>query len=228
MKSFQPNIETAESIPNVIDANEQLSSVSRDLNVELIHDAVFGAYDGYVNQLTKFAPCNGKGQTLYVFVTDRFRERMCKLGWTKSDMYQVSCVYNKEQGVRISCTTDGGPAVGQKGCAPALRTKGNGTIRLAGHSGCETMRIPYFEHDTPENPVHKTAALSFYYLLVYLDEVKQEIRIELSRPEFNTQGEITHWVSRIILPPVNLVPVPSIDLKSAPTPTIHVEKRKIS
>ena len=208
--------------------DELLAVVSNDLTVKLVHEVVISAFDPYVVSLSNFAPFGSKGTELQMRTTENLRDRLCGLGWEKSDTEQVPCVISRPDGVRIACTTDGGPSIGfDYPAKPIMREKGNGTIRLAGHKGNETMPFPGFETYLQDDELGKLDDLDFYYLLMLLDETRQEIRLELSMPVLDERGATLGWRDRIILPPISISNEPPVDTKSVPAPDIEVV-RKVS
>lgn len=208
--------------------DELLAAVSADLTVSLIHEVVISAFDPYVVSLSSFAPFGSKGTELQMRATENLRDRLCGLGWEKSDIKQVPCVISRPDSVRIACTTDGGPSIGISYPAkPIMREKGNGTIRLAGHKGNNTAPFPGFETYLQNDELEKLDDLGFYYLLMYLDEIHQEIRLELSAPVLDEKGANLGWHDRIILPSISISNEPPVDTKSVPAPDIEVV-RKVS
>lgn len=206
--------------------DELLAAVSADLTVKLVHEVVVSAFDPYVVNLSNFAPCGSKGTELQMRATENLRDRLCGMGWEKSDIEQVPCVVNREDGVRIVCTTDGGPSIGiDYPAKPIMREKGNGTIRLAGHKGNDTPPFPGFETYTQDDDLQKLDDLDFYYLLMHLDEARQEIRLELSMPLLDEKGANLGWHNRIILPPISISSEPPVDTKSVPAPNIEVVRK---
>lgn len=208
--------------------DELLAAVSADLTVSLIHEVVISAFDPYVVSLSSFAPFGSKGTELQMRATENLRDRLCGLGWEKSDVEQVPCVISRPDSVRIACTTDGGPSIGISYPAkPIMREKGNGTIRLAGHKGNNTAPFPGFEAYLQNDELEKLDDLGFYYLLMHLDEIHQEIRLELSAPVLDEKGANLGWHDRIILPSISISNEPPVDTKSVPAPDIEVV-RKVS
>lgn len=208
--------------------DELLAAVSADLTVSLIHEVVISAFDPYVVSLSSFASFGSKGTELQMRATENLRDRLCGLGWEKSDIEQVPCVISRPDSVRIACTTDGGPSIGISYPAkPIMREKGNGTIRLAGHKGNNTAPFPGFETYLQNDELEKLDDLGFYYLLMYLDEIHQEIRLELSAPVLDEKGANLGWHDRIILPSISISNEPPVDTKSVPAPDIEVV-RKVS
>ena len=208
--------------------DELLAAVSADLTVSLIHEVVISAFDPYVVSLSSFAPFGSKGTELQMRATENLRDRLCGLGWENSDIEQVPCVISRPDSVRIACTTDGGPSIGISYPAkPIMREKGNGTIRLAGHKGNNTAPFPGFETYLQNDELEKLDDLGFYYLLMYLDEIHQEIRLELSAPVLDEKGANLGWHDRIILPSISISNEPPVDTQSVPAPDIEVV-RKVS
>lgn len=208
--------------------SDKLALVSPDLTIELIHEVVLHAYDPYVTSLGGFEPKNGKGTTLQIHATDYLRGRLCSIGWKKTDLYQVPCVVNREHGVRLCCSTDGGSSVGKKLNTPVLRKKGIGTRRIVGYHACDTLPIPGLEHLSSQEDATGIDDLDFYYLLIHVDERKREIRLEVSKPVFDEHGDVTQWADRIILPPLSLSPELPVTEQEVPKPEIQVKKRKSS
>lgn len=208
--------------------DECLFAVSPDLSVQLIHDVVIAAYDPHVVNLSKFAPVGSKGHELYIHATENLRDRLSASGWETSDVEQVACVLNRKSGVRIACSTDGGPCVGiDCPSGPALRKKGKGTIRLAGYGIGDTLPFPGLEMFLKKDELQRVDDFDFYYLFIHLDEAKKEIRIELSKPIFEDTGTVRNWSERIILPPIATSPNPSFDARPVPAPEIAIA-RKVS
>lgn len=224
MPSFAFNAKTNDTTE--LTPDEQLATVSPDLNVKFIHDVVMAAYDPHVNGLSGFAPLGSKGTELQMRATENLRDRLCSLGWELSNAEQVPCAFSRVDNVRIACSTDGGAAVGMDYPArPMLREKGKGTIRLAGRKGNDTLPFPGFETFIVEDELQKLDGLDFYYLLMHLDEAREEIRIELSKPVFNEKGATLGWDKRIILPPILTSTEPPVDTKSVPSPEIDVVRK---
>ena len=206
--------------------DELLSALSPDLTVKLIHEVVISAYDPHVVNLSNFAPPSGKGTELQLHATENLRDRLCGLGWEMSNLEQVPCVFNNVDSIRIACSTDGGPNVGfDYPTMPKLREKGKGTVRLAGHKNNDTPPIPELEAYAPEDELQKLDNLDFYYLLMHIDEAREEIRLELSKPLFNDKGVTLSWSNRIILPAISTSSDPSVDTKSVPAPEIVVVRK---
>lgn len=100
-----------------------------------------------------------------------------------------------------------------------------GTIRLAGHKDKDTLPFPGFETYLQDNELGKLDDLDFYYLLMHLDETRQEIRLELSMPVLDVKGTNLGWQNRIILPPISISNEPLVDTKSVPAPNIEVVRK---
>ena len=206
--------------------DEQLAAISADLSVALIHDVVIAAYDPHVNSFSNYAPLGSKGTELQMRVTEFLRDRLCGAGWEMSNLEQVACVFNREDNVRIVCSTDGGSSVGiDYPARPLLRAKGKGTIRLAGHRGNGTLPIPGLEAFLQNDELRKLDGLDFYYLLMHIDEAREEIRVELSSPIFDDKGVMLRWRRRIILPSISTSAEPSVDARSVPAPEIAVMRK---
>jgi hypothetical protein len=208
--------------------DERLAALSPSLSTRFIHDIVSAAYDPYVNSLGGFQPANGKGAVLQIYATDLLRGRLCAMGWEKSDRFQVPCIIDMEYGIRLCCSTDGGASVGREGSIPVLRTKGSGTLHLAGCEGNMTLPIPELECLAPEALLTRIDSFRFYYLLMHIDEPKYEIRMEVSTPVFDDRGGVSKWADRIILPPLSLARGPLVSTPEVPKPEIPVKKRKAS
>lgn len=205
--------------------NGRLSAISPDLNMGLIREVIIAAYDPYVNTLTEFSPLGAKSLELQMRVTEYLRSRLHKIGWDASDMEQVSSIVSEKDGVRIACSTDGGSGVGVENRMPILRTKGRGTIRLAGCERVITPPLPGMESTIPEDSLRKIDDLAFYYLLVHIDESRGEIRVELSRPVFDKNGETRTLMDRIILPAISISGESPVDTDLLPAPEIDVVRR---
>lgn len=206
--------------------DEQLAGVSSDLSVQFVHDVVLAAYDPHVNGLSDFAPLGSKGTELQMRATENLRDRLCSMGWELSNAEQVPCVFSRRDNIRIACSTDGGASVGVDYPAkPTLREKGKGTIRLAGHKDNNTPPFPEFEAFLADDELQKFDGLDFYYLLMHLDETREEIRVELSKPVFSDKGVTLGWDRRIILPPISISSEPPVDIKSVPAPEIAVVRK---
>lgn len=204
----------------------QLATVSPDLSVQLIHDAIIAAYDPHVNSLSGFAPIGSKGTELQMRVTENLRDCLCAMGWKMSNAEQVPCVLSGRDNVRIVCSTDGGTSVGiDYPAKPSLREKGKGTIRIAGHKGNDTAPLPGFETLLEDDEIEKCNKLDFYYLLMHIDEAREEIRVELSKPIFNDKGATLGWDCRIILPPVSTSVNSFMGAESVPAPEIDVVRK---
>ena len=128
-----------------LQADQRLASVSADLTAELIQEVVLDACDLYVNSLSGYQQPNGKNKVLQAHVTDLLHGRLCAIGWEKSNLNQVSCAINKRHGVRLCRSTNGGAAIGRKEFNPVLRTKGRGTLQIAGCDASVTLPIPGLE-----------------------------------------------------------------------------------
>lgn len=208
--------------------DERLAALSPSLSTDFIHDVVSAAYDPYVNSLSGFQPANGKGNALQIYATEFLRGRLCAMGWEMCDRYEVPCIVDREHSIRLCCSTDGGASVGREGSIPALRTKGLGTLRLAGCERNMTLPIPELEYLAPEARLTRIDSFRFYYLLMHIDEPKNEIRMEVSCPVFCEQGSLNKWADRIILPPLSLTHEPLVRTPEVPKPEIPVKKRKAS
>lgn len=223
--TVDPHYVSAKTEPS---PDELLHILSTDFSVELFHEIVMSAYDPHVNSLTRFAPLDGKNSELRIHAIENLRSRLCAAGWEKSDLENTPCVYSLNEGIRLTCTTDGGPAVGKDyPSKPMFRVKGHGTLRLAGCQLNTTMQFPGFEDLFEENEPAKMDDLAFYYLLMHIDGHNEEIRLELSRPLFNKYGFVDSWADRIILPPISISSDSVITKKSIPAPKIDIV-RKVS
>ena len=206
--------------------DEQLADISSDLSVALLQDVAAAAYP-FAVRFSDNAPAGSVNVELQMCTVEYLRDRLHHFGWDQSNIGQVPCVINRRDNVRIACSTDGGAFVGIKGVKPpTLRTKGKGTLRLAGIGGCFTPPLPGLENFAQgDDGLQKLDNLDFYYYLLRIDKKEGQVFSEFSQPIFDREGVARGWSKRIILPPVSAIPETSVTIKPAPTPEISVVRK---
>lgn len=206
-----------------VEVDEGLRAISSDLSIGLIQDVTLQAYEAHVVSTSRFAPVNAMGTEMYIRTTELLRERLSAMGWRAENHDEVPSISDPLGKIRIVCRTSSDGSTGMKSqSGPRLRKVGKGTLRLAGFLGNTTLPFPGFESLVGNDGPSRLDNLDFYYLLVHIDQRREEIRLELPSPFFSNKGEHLGWKFRLLLPAVTLTHKVDIDLTTAPTPDIKV------
>lgn len=204
--------------------DDELAELSPDLSTSMIHSLIRNVYSPYVSNFTKFGAPNCKGTELYQRMTESLRDCLSSCGWETLDTFEVPCIVSRRDGIRLVCAASGGPSTGiDYPAKPVVKKRGTGTLRLAGRQKYQMDVIPGMaDLSEQEDKTSGIDDLDFYYLLMYLDEKHEEIRVEVSSPVFDKCGNLIEWSRRIILPPVDLAPAPSVAPDEVTIPEVKV------
>ena len=135
-----------------------------------------------------------RGTSMYHNSIAKFRELMAEKGWKSENVANLPYTISPDRSVKITVAT-GSPSTGIKGgFGPKLKEKGKTPSVLDGQM---TLFDPdYYTIDQQEGKL--------WYLVIYVDRNRQEIRMELSKPHFDENNQVGGWIKRIIMNPILL------------------------
>lgn len=162
----------------------------------LIEAVQYGAH--FVYESTANDPRASLGMLAWGKTNRGLRDRLVPEGWdTRSERgYELTIHPTLNYGIAVS---SGDAYTGQDGdFDPSTSSdKGQATRDIVKHNGqLSFATIAPDEFPDQEPPPHET-----WLLLYCIDEERDEVRLELSRPKAMTDNRVTSWYERIILRP---------------------------
>lgn len=170
------------------------SDVHPDLTEEMFRKALEYARDTTTVLDNGFLPPTARGTFMYHNTTAKIRELMAEKGWKSENVTNLPYTISPDGSVKITVAT-GSPSTGIKGgSGPKLKEK------------CKTPSIVDGQMTLfdPDNYTVDQQEGKLWYLVIYVDRSRQEIRMELSKPVFDKSNQVSDWSNRIIMNPIPL------------------------
>lgn len=170
------------------------SDVHPDLTEEVFRRALEYARDFTTIMDNGHLAPTARGTSMYHNSTAKFRELMAEKGWKSENVANLPYTISPDRSVKITVAT-GSPSTGIKGgFGPKLKEKGKTPSIVAG-------QMTLFD---PDNYAIDQQEGKLWYLVIYVDRNRQEIRMELSKPHFDENNQVGGWIKRIIMNPIPL------------------------
>lgn len=188
------------------------SDVHPDLTEDVFREALEYARDCTAIMDNGHLAPTARGTFMYHNSIAKICELMAIKGWKSESVKNLPYTISEDGSVKITVAT-GDASTGIKGgSGPKLKEKGNTPSVLDGQM---TLFDPdYYATDQQEGKL--------WYLVIYVDRNRQEIRMELSKPHFDKNNQVNGWSSRIIMNPI---PLQSVQISLPPdeeVPTISI------
>lgn len=168
------------------------SDVHPDLSEDVFREALEYARDITTIMDNGHLAPTARGTSMYHNSIAKFRELMAEKGWKSENVANLPYTISPDRSVKITVAT-GSPSTGIKGAfGPKLKEKGKTPSIVAGQM---TLFDPdYYAIDQQEGKL--------WYLVIYVDRNRQEIRMELTKPHFDENNQVGGWIKRIIMNPI--------------------------
>lgn len=145
------------------------SDVHPDLTEEMFRKALEYARDATTVLDNGFLPPTARGTFMYHNTTAKIRELMAEKGWKSENVTNLPYTISPDGSVKITVAT-GGPSTGIKGgFGPKLKEKGKTPSIVDG-------QMTLFD---PDNYTVDQQEGKLWYLVIYVDRSRQEIRMEI-------------------------------------------------
>lgn len=188
------------------------SDVHPDLTEEMFRKALEYARDATTVLDNGFLPPTARGTFMYHNTTAKIRELMAEKGWKSENVTNLPYTISPDGSVKITVAT-GSPSTGIKGgFGPKLKEKGKTPSIVDG-------QMTLFD---PDNYTVDQQEGKLWYLVIYVDRSRQEIRMELSKPVFDKSNQVSDWSNRIIM---DSIPLQNVQISLPPdeeVPTISI------
>lgn len=170
------------------------SDVHPDLSDMIFRKVLESARDSTTISDNGYLAPTGPGTLMYHFAIAKIRELMAEKNWKPDSVRNLPYAISPDGSVKITTAT-GDASTGIKGRqGPQLKGKGIMSSVLNG-------QLALFDAD---DYLADQQQGKLWYLVFYVDKRQQEIRMELSRPNFNADNQVKGWINRIIMSPVPL------------------------
>ena len=210
-------------LPNILhDAPEEIASRLEQLGVTevALREAI---YQGHLQRtrLTLNHPIIYHGLNMWGEVVKALRDQLRAMDWIRKDVGSFALTVNDSLGLAITVAS-GDEATGIAHAHPTNRSKkGRNTV-----DAIEANRqLALFEQLPPEVK-DEGGGNQTWVLMHHTDTLRNEIRVELSRPsDIGKDGKITQWAERIIL---NSIPFDEdlVEIYAPDGPDIEIEVRR--
>lgn len=188
------------------------SDVHRDLTEEVFRRALEYARDFTTIMDNGHLAPTARGTSMYHNSIAKFRELIAEKGWKSENVTNLPYTISPDRSVKITVAT-GSPSTGIKGgFGPKLKEKGKTPSIVDG-------QMTLFD---PDNYTVDQQEGKLWYLVIYVDRSRQEIRMELSKPVFDKSNQVSDWSNRIIMNPI---PLQNVQISLPPDediPTINI------
>lgn len=189
------------------------------LNLQLLRDAVEWAYKFNVAEVTDNEPPISRGITMYLKLTRALREGLLPLGWKKESSNNYSTTIHPDGSIAIVVASGDEDTGKENGNPWTVSRKGKAT-KDAVDKGQLSLELDDVSIIGPIN------GPQIWVLLVHVDLVDEEIRIELARPRgVKIRSFITDWQERIILTPISLAQQVPIEEEVSQEIEIEIQRR---
>lgn len=170
------------------------SDVHPDLTEDVFREALEYARDFTTVMDNGFLAPTARGTSMYHNTIANIRELMAEKGWKSENVANLPYTNSPDGSIKITVAT-GSVSTGIKGASgPKLKEKGKTPSVVDG-------QMSLFD---PDNYTVEQQEGKLWYLVIYVDRSRQEIRMELSKPVFDKCNQVGDWSSRIIMGPIPL------------------------
>lgn len=191
---------------------ESPSDVHPDLTEDVFREALEYARDCTAIMDNGHLAPTARGTFMYHNSIAKICELMAIKGWKSESVKNLPYTISEDGSVKITVAT-GDASTGIKGgFGSKLKEKGKTPSVLDGQM--TLFDTDYYATDQQEGKL--------WYLVIYVDRNRQEIRMELSKPHFDKNNQVNGWSSRIIMNPI---PLQSVQISLPPdeeVPTIII------
>lgn len=212
-KNLAPDLVYATESPRYLDELDLELTDFEDLGTELldVHSTV-----------TPFHPSGTRGTRFWQDAINLLRDKLLQRGWMPEDVTNQPRVTKlTTEGQKISITfANGDSNTGTLTQPKTGNTKGKTTrSAIKNNSSQMSLSLVGGQSHNPDLESYK----GLWFVLAFLDEDENEIRLEISKPIEMYMNKPTKWAKRIILPPVPLRNEPLDDQEDASgTPPIDI------
>lgn len=158
------------------------------------------------------------------------RDRLLQRGWLRSNEANLPFTTNAEGTVAIAVAT-GDEATGKEDLTPCTKSrKGPRTRKAIAVNNRQLTLFPVEVAPAELAKLQGEGRRMTWLLLFYRDEVKREVRFELSRPtKINKDEKVDGWIERILFRPFpfdgDIVEIPRIESPNDGTINIEVKRK---
>lgn len=189
------------------------------LKDELLQKAVGTVYTEHLANITHNEPPISHGMTLYLKGTGKLREVLQPLGWRPQNKNNHARTISPDESMAIV-------VAGGNECTGLEDTFSLSTRSRKGKMTQRIITINQLAFDLKDFTTISLEAPDLWFLLIYVDKLIDEIRIELSMPRrIDRAGFITDWRERIIIPLINLRPEPIKRVETSEEIDIDIHRR---
>lgn len=186
------------------DTTEQIESIkSLGLKPQWLTTICLRALAAYNQRTENDAICAG-GSYAYFAAVRAMRDVLGPNGWIKEREQNLELTVNKKTGIRL-VVSSGNKDVGIEHGFPKTRNeKGGQTQKFVENNNTQQqLDLPL---TIPRKKIEQSDDINpTWMLLHYIDNVKNEMRSELSIPlEMDSRERVSKWGSRILLPSIKL------------------------
>lgn len=188
--------------PQVCVEETDVAARLADLQVaeQALRDAALAGQEA-ASTSTEHDPPNFKGFFAWARTVRRLRDELAPQGWSSSNARGYATAVNPDETMAIAVAS-GDEGTGLEDGEPSTRsTKGPATVAAV----AQNQLVFFPDPDSPPRVDPEQAAnMQTWLLLFYLDEDREEVRLELSLPEgLDDDGYVVSWRERIILPRIS-------------------------
>jgi hypothetical protein len=167
------------------------------LTVEMVERLVRRA-DAEASICTSLDPPIMEGLTRWGRTNRFLREELIPAGWTFDNPRNLPRTIHPDGGFAIVATT-GDELTGLLDLLPTTKyAKGYATVQAVEINEQLTLDFGDFDLGTTKGQTRDSGHLLTWFMLFHVDD--EGFRVELSLPDAITEGRITSWAERIILP----------------------------
>lgn len=180
------------------------------LTYEILSNAVL---EGHLQKqrLSKYAPPLYKGLAPWGHTAIALREQLVNKGWSYNDEFNLNRTIDPKNNFALVISS-GNAGVGKLGYNPSTMNKKGELSEVLAEVNNE-KQLSLFVVDSPKKRKYNIQNMLHWFFLYYNDIDK--LWIELATPRaLDSNGRISTWFQRIILPPINLL--------DTGTDTIHI------
>lgn len=218
------------------ESNSRTRLMELGLTLEMLGEVVREGY-AYRQEATANHPPTHGGTNAYGNMVRALRDALMPLGWKRSNEHNFCVTFHPKTNVAVVVSAGNEITGLAHESANTRRGKGRRTVLaieenlrqldLFSALGVEFRGNLQPQSDTAYLP--SSAYRKTYYLLNFVDQIREELRSELSLLiAVDEQGKITRWAERIILPVVDLnddFAISNLPAPSAPEPEVRIKRR---
>lgn len=161
---------------------------------------VLGRADTEMMPLSTFDPPSLAGLLRWGLTTRCLREELVPQGWAFDNPRNLARTIHPSRAFAIVVTTgDAGTGTAEHEAGPR-HSKGYATELAVRENGQLSFDFGSLVHTIAQVRAIKVGCLQTWFLLFHVD--KYLVHAELSLPESFSEGRMTNWTERILLPPI--------------------------